>query len=473
MGKVTGFLDYPRTTHIDRPVGARLNDYKEVARPLPGDLVSQQAARCMDCGIPFCHAMGCPVFNLIPEWNDLVYKGRWQEAYERLEKTNNLPEITGRICPAPCEPACTLSINNGAVSIKEIELAIIERAFSQGWVTARPPRTESGKKVAVIGSGPAGIAAAQQLRRRGHAVTVFEKEDKIGGILRYGIPDFKLEKWVLDRRLEQLIEEGVTFETSVSIGDDLSAHYLMRAFDAVLVAMGAGEPRDLQVPGRGLEGIHFATEFLSLSNKSVSGTAVGIKTISAKNKNVLVIGGGDTGSDCVGTANRQGAKKVLQFEIMPRPREWSEPRNPEWPYWPQILRTSTSHEEGCERRWGILTKQFSGRDVHVERIHCVRVEWGSPADGRPPTMAEIPGSEFTLDIDLVLLAMGFTHVAHSKLLEDLKVGFDERGNLRTNNYATSVNGVFAAGDADIGSSLVVRAIFHGREAAKSINAFLG
>jgi glutamate synthase (NADPH/NADH) small chain len=473
MAKVTGFLDYPRQTHAERSAGERLCDYKEIGLPLPDDQASQQAARCMDCGIPFCHALGCPVFNLIPEWNDLVYKGRWREAYERLEKTNNLPEITGRICPAPCEPACTLSINSAPVAIKDIELAIIEHAFSQGWVTARPPLAESGKKVAVIGSGPAGISAAQQLRRSGHAVTVFEKEDKIGGILRYGIPDFKLEKWVLDRRLEQLIEEGVFFETSVSIGDDLSAHYLMRAFDAVLVTMGAGEPRDLQVPGRGLEGIHYAMEFLSQSNKSVAGLRGERKTISAKDKNVLVIGGGDTGSDCVGTANRQGAKKVLQFEIMPRPREWSEPRNPEWPYWPQILRTSTSHEEGCERQWGILTKQFSGRDVQVERIHCVKVEWSPPADGRPPRMAEIPGSEFTLDVDLVLLAMGFTHVAHNKLLDDLKVEFDERGGLRTANYATSVNGVFAAGDADIGASLVVRAIYHGREAAKSIDAFLG
>ena len=473
MGKVTGFLDYTRTTHTERPVGERRNDYREISRPLPDDQVLQQAARCMDCGIPFCHAMGCPVFNLIPEWNDLVYKGRWQEAYERLEKTNNLPEITGRICPAPCETACTLSINNGAVSIKEIELAIIERAFSQGWVTARPPRAESEKKVAVIGSGPAGISAAQQLRRRGHAVTVFEKEDKIGGILRYGIPDFKLEKWVLDRRLEQLIEEGVNFETSVNIGDDLSARYLMRAFDAVLVAMGAGEPRDLQVPGRGLEGIHFAMEFLSLSNKSVSGTAAGIKTISAKNKKVLVIGGGDTGSDCVGTANRQGAKKVLQFEILPRPREWGEPRNPEWPYWPQILRTSTSHEEGCERQWGIITKQFNGRGVNVEGIQCARVEWKPSQNGMPPAMTEIPGSEVSLDIDLVLLAMGFIHVEHNKLLEDFNVAFDERGNVKTNNYATSVRSVFAAGDSSLGSSLVVRSIYHGREAAKSIDAFLG
>jgi glutamate synthase (NADPH/NADH) small chain len=472
MGKVTGFLDYPRKTHAERPVGERIGDYREIARPLADDAVSQQAARCMDCGIPFCHAMGCPVFNLIPEWNDLVYKGRWREAYERLEKTNNLPEITGRICPAPCEPACTLSINSAPVAIKDIELAIIEHAFSQGWVTARPPLSESGKKVAVIGSGPAGIAAAQQLRRRGHAVTVFEKDDKIGGILRYGIPDFKLEKWVLDRRLEQLIEEGVSFETSVSIGDDLSANYLMRAFDAVLVTMGAGEPRDLQVPGRGLEGIHFAMEYLTQSNKTVSGAIAKGKTITAKDKNVLVIGGGDTGSDCVGTANRQGAKKVLQFEIMPRPREWGEPRNPEWPNWPQLLRTSTSHEEGCERQWGILTKQFTGRDVQVERIHCVKVEWKLPADGRPAAMSEIQGSEFSLDVDLVLLAMGFTHVAHNKLLDDMTVAFDERGNIKTNNYATSAAGVFAAGDADVGASLVVRAIYHGREAAKSIDAFL-
>jgi glutamate synthase (NADPH/NADH) small chain len=473
MGKVTGFLDYPRETYAYRPVGERVNDYKELIIPLSGPEIATQAARCMDCGIPFCQAMGCPVYNLIPEWNDLVYKGNWQEAYERLEMTNNLPEITGRICPAPCETSCTLSINSSPVTIKQIELAIIENAFAQGWVTARPPAAESGRKVAVIGSGPAGISAAQQLRRMGHTVTVFEKEDRIGGILRYGIPDFKLEKWVLDRRLEQLIEEGVNFETSVHIGDDLSARYLRRAFDAVLVAMGAGQPRDLSVPGRGLQNIHFAMEYLMQSNKSQAGILGGEKQISAANRNVLVIGGGDTGSDCVGTARRQGAKKVYQFEIMPKPREWQDSSNPNWPYWPQILRTSSSHEEGCERDWNILTKEFTGSGTGaVEKIHCVRVGWKPSEKGKPPAMVEIPGSEFSLEVDLVLLAMGFLHVTHNRLLDDFKVDYDPRGNIQTSNYATSVDGVFAAGDADIGASLVVRAIFHGREAAKAIDNYL-
>ncbi len=472
MGKVTGFLDYPRVTSAYRPAGERVNDYKEIIVPLSNQDVSIQAARCMDCGIPFCHAMGCPVFNLIPEWNDLVYRGKWQEAYERLEMTNNLPEVTGRICPAPCEPSCTLSLNDSPVTIKQIELAIIENAFAQGWVTARPPASESGKKVAVIGSGPAGICAAQQLRRMGHTVTVFEKEDRIGGILRYGIPDFKLEKWVLDRRLEQLIEEGVNFETSVHIGDDLSARYLRRAFDAVLVAMGAGQPRDLPAPGRNLDNIHFAMDYLIRSNRSVAGVPGKQETVSAKGKNVLVIGGGDTGSDCVGTAHRQGARKVYQFEIMPRPRDWKDGWNPEWPYWPQILRTSSSHEEGCEREWGILTKQFTGTKA-VEAIQCVKVEWKPGEKGTPPAMVEIPGSGFSLDVDLVLLAMGFLHVTHNRLLNDFNIEFDERGNVKTGNYATSVPGVFAAGDADIGASLVVRAIFHGREAAKAIDGYLG
>ena len=328
MGKVTGFLDYPRVTSAYRPAGERVNDYKEIIVPLSNQDVSIQAARCMDCGIPFCHAMGCPVFNLIPEWNDLVYRGKWQEAYERLEMTNNLPEVTGRICPAPCEPSCTLSLNDSPVTIKQIELAIIENAFAQGWVTARPPASESGKKVAVIGSGPAGICAAQQLRRMGHTVTVFEKEDRIGGILRYGIPDFKLEKWVLDRRLEQLIEEGVNFETSVHIGDDLSARYLRRAFDAVLVAMGAGQPRDLPAPGRNLDNIHFAMDYLIRSNRSVAGVPGKQETVSAKGKNVLVIGGGDTGSDCVGTAHRQGARKVYQVRLHGRQRPGQRPDQP-------------------------------------------------------------------------------------------------------------------------------------------------
>ncbi len=472
MGKVTGFLEFQRKTYSNRPVDERIGDYREIAIPLSNNDVSTQAARCMDCGIPFCHSMGCPVYNLIPEWNDLVFRGNWLEAYKRLEMTNNLPEITGRICPAPCETSCTLSINSSPVTIKQIELAIIENAFAQGWVTARPPAVESGRKVAVIGSGPAGISAAQQLRRMGHAVTVFEKEDKIGGILRYGIPDFKLEKWVIDRRLEQLIEEGVGFETSVHIGDDLSARYLRRAFDAVLVAMGAGQPRDLAVPGRDLAGIHFAMDYLSMSNRRISGSLADTGNVSAQGKSVLVIGGGDTGSDCVGTAHRQGAKTVHQFEILPKPREWTDGSNPEWPFWPQILRTSTSHEEGCDRQWGILTKQFTGDASGVKKIHCIKVEW-TAQQGKPLAMKEIEGSGFSLEVDLVLLAMGFLHVTHNRLLNDFGVAYDNRGNIETKNYATSVDGVFGAGDADIGASLVVRAIFHGREAAKAIDNYLG
>jgi glutamate synthase (NADPH) small chain len=472
MGKTTGFLEVPRVSYTYRPVDQRLKDYNEIIKTLPGDEISRQGSRCMDCGIPFCHAMGCPVFNLIPEWNDLIYKGRWHEAYERLEMTNNLPEITGRICPAPCETACTLSINSSPVTIKQIELAIIENAWAQGWVLPRPPSRETGKRIAVIGSGPAGISAAQQLRRLGHTVTVFEKEERIGGILRFGIPDFKLDKKIIDRRLGQLSAEGVIFETGVHIGEDLSARYLGRTFDAVLVTMGAGEPRDLSVPGRGLEGVHFAMDYLTQSNKAVAGILGDEKQITAKNKNVLVIGGGDTGSDCVGTANRQGAKKVYQFEIMPKPREWNDPYNPEWPYWPQILRTSSSHEEGCERDWSILTKSFTGREVALSRVNCVRVEWKQAEKGKPPKMAELPGTEFSLDVDLALLAMGFLHVSHNKLLDDFKVMYDERGNIKTENYATTVDGVFAAGDADIGASLVVRAIYHGREAARAIDGYL-
>jgi glutamate synthase (NADPH/NADH) small chain len=472
MGKTTGFLEFPRVTHGYRAAGQRVKDYNEIILPLPAEEISRQGSRCMDCGIPFCHAMGCPVVNLIPEWNDLVYKGKWREAYERLEMTNNFPEITGRICPAPCEAACTLSINSSPVTIKQIELAIIENAWNQGWVLPRPPLKETEKKVAIIGSGPAGLAAAQQLRRLGHSVTVFEKDERVGGILRFGIPDFKLDKKIIDRRLTQLSAEGVVFETGVHIGEDISARYLDRTFNAVLVTMGAGEPRDLAVPGRGLEGINFAMEYLAQSNRKVAGILGSEKQISAKNKNVLVIGGGDTGSDCVGTANRQGAKKVFQFEIMPKPREWSDGSNPEWPNWPQILRTSSSHEEGCERDWNILTKSFTGRDVNVGRVYFVRVRWDAPENGKGPKMVEIPGSEFSLDVDLVLLAMGFLHVSHNKLLDDFKVDYDGRGNIKTADYATSVDGVFAAGDSDTGASLVVRAIYHGREAARSIDGYL-
>lgn len=474
MGKVSGFLDYDRITGKYLPVEQRLQNYNEFIVPPPVEELKTQGGRCMDCGIPYCHAIGCPLYNLIPEWNDYVYNGYWREALLRLELTNNLPEITGRICPAPCEAACTLSFNNAPVTIKQIELAIIENGFKQGLIVPRPPRKETGKKIAIIGSGPAGLAAAQQLRRMGHSVTLFEKCHKIGGILRYGIPDFKLEKWVIDRRVEQMRAEGVQFATNVIIGEDISARYLQRTFDVILLTMGAGEPRDLNVVGRGLDGIHYAMDYLTESNRLVSGElSPDNQTISAKGKTVLVIGGGDTGSDCVGTANRQGAKKVYQFEIMPKPQVSDSPSNPNWPYWPNILRTSSSHEEGCERDWSVTTKQFSGKNAGIQLAEgtFARVEWKRDEKGQMK-MSEIPGSEFSLKIDLVLLAMGFIHVQHSKLLEDLKVEFDPRGNVKSNNYATTTPGVFTAGDAGTGASLVVRAIYHGREAAKQIDEYL-
>jgi len=473
MGKASGFLDYNRVTGKYLPVEERLKNYNEFTIQLPAEELKTQGARCMDCGIPYCHAIGCPVYNLIPEWNDAVYKGDWREAMLRLELTNNLPEITGRICPAPCETACTLSYNSAPVTIKQIELSIIEKAWKEGYIVPRPPMRETGKKVAIIGSGPAGLAAAQQLRRMGHSVTLFEKAQKIGGILRYGIPDFKLEKWVIDRRVEQMQAEGVQFATNVIIGEDISARYLKRTFDVILLTMGAGEPRDLNVPGRGLDGIHFAMDYLTQSNRLVSGElSKDQQTIDAKGKTVLVIGGGDTGSDCVGTANRQGAKKVYQYEIMPKPQVWTESTNPNWPNWPNILRTSSSHDEGCERDWSITTRNFSSTTTQVQDGHFARAEWKKEANGQMK-MVEIPGSEFSLKVDLVLLAMGFVHVQHSKLLEDLQIEYDNRGNIKSSGgYATSAKGVFTAGDAGTGASLVVRAIFHGREAAKQIDDYL-
>jgi glutamate synthase (NADPH/NADH) small chain len=428
----------------------------------------------MDCGVPYCHALGCPVFNLIPEWNDCVYRGDWREALARLEATNNLPEITGRVCPAPCEAACTLAINAAPVSIKQIELAVIERGFERGWVVPCPPARESGRRAAVIGSGPAGLAAAQQLRRAGHRVTVFEKSARPGGLLRYGIPDFKLEKRVLDRRLKQMAEEGVVFETGVVAGEDVSAGFLRRSFDALLLAQGAGVPRDLPVPGRELGGVHFAMDFLSQSNRRVGGEpSGGAAEISARDKVVLVIGGGDTGSDCVGTSNRQGAKKVYQFEILPKPTVWDEDWNPNWPSWPNILRTSSSHEEGCERDWGVHTLSFSGAGGQVTEGRFSRVRWEKDEASGRPRMVPVPGSEFSLRVGLVLLAMGFVHAEHGPLVSGLGVALDERGNIRGDaGYATSQPGVFVAGDAGTGASLVVRAIFHGRQAAASMDAFL-
>lgn len=472
MGKVTGFLEYNRVTGNYLPVKERLKNYKEFLIAPDVEELKKQGARCMDCGIPYCHAMGCPVYNLIPEWNDCVYKGDWRDAFLRLELTNNLPEITGRICPAPCEASCTLALNSAPVTIKQIELAIVENGFQQGFIVSRPPRKETGKKVAVVGSGPAGIVAAQQLRRMGHSVTVFEKNQKIGGILRYGIPDFKLEKWVIDRRVELLRAEGVNFITNVLIGEDINARYLRRSFDAVLLTVGAGEPRDLKVPGRGFDGIHFAMDYLTQSNKLVSGEIVpSHELINTRNKVVLVIGGGDTGSDCVGTANRQGARKVYQFEIMPKPQTWEKPSNPNWPYWPNILRTTSSHEEGCQRDWSIATSHFSGKDIKVEEGHFKRVEWRRDEKGQWK-MVDEPGSNFSLKVDLVLLAMGFVHVEHSRLLEDLQIECDISGNIKSSNYCTTSEGVFTAGDANTGASLVVRAIYHGREAAKQVDEYL-
>ena len=466
MGKATGFLEFSRTNPGYQPVEERTKHFKEFTAMLPEDEMKKQGGRCMDCGIPYCHSMGCPVYNLIPEWNDLVFEGQWEEAWKRLELTNTLPEVTGRICPAPCEPSCTLSINDPPVSIRHIELQIVEKAFANGWVKPFPPKFETGKKVAVVGSGPSGLAAAQQLRRMGHAVTLFEKDETIGGILRLGIPDFKLEKHILDRRIDQMKAEGIVFKTGVNVGTDITAAQMKKDFDGIILTMGAGEPRDLKVEGRELNGAHFAMEFLIDQNRTISGAKKIEETISANGKNVLVIGGGDTGADCVGTAIRQGAKKVWQFEIMPKPFEWENSWNPSWPEWPRYLRTGSSHDEGCERDWNINTRKIHGTNGKVTKVDFVRVEW---KDGKP---VEIAGSEFSLDAELVLLAMGFVHVVHPGIVNDLGCALDERGNIKTTNYATSVDGVFAAGDAMVGASLIVRAIWHGREAAQQCDAYL-
>ena len=471
MGKPTGFMEHGREDVARRPVDERVGDWFEVDVPLPLETMLQQAARCMDCGVPFCHGTGCPLASQIPELNDLIYHGRWRDAAELLHTNNNFPEITGRVCPAMCEAACTLSINDDPVLIRHIEYQVAERAFEEGWIVPMRPTESTGSRVAVVGSGPAGLAAAQQLARAGHEVTVFEKSDRIGGVLRYGIPDFKLNKTVLDRRLEQMRAEGVIFRSGVTVGEDISALYLRKTFDAVCLSAGAAEPRDLAVPGRGYENVHFAMTYLQQQNRINAGDEVPARErISARDKIVVVIGGGDTGSDCVGTAVRQGAEEVHQFEILPKPPER---RGEEdlWPLWPTILRTSTSHEEGCLRRWGVLTEKLSGRGVRAEQLHGVDVTWQRSPDGLWK-MSEIPDSEFVMKVDLVLLAMGFLHTVHDGVVSQFALELDDRGGIAVRDYQTSEQGVFAAGDAVEGTSLVARAIASGRNAASAIDGWL-
>ncbi len=473
MGKPTGFMTYSRQDPIKRPVEERIRNYKEFTEQLLVPELEIQAARCMDCGIPFCHVYGCPVKNLIPDWNDMVYKKKWQRALDLLHRTNNLPEVTGRVCPAPCEPACTLAINQPAVTIKQIELQIAERGWEEGWIEPERAQVKTGRKIAVVGSGPAGISAAQQLARRGHEVIVFEKSDRAGGLLRYGIPDFKMEKWVIDRRIDQMISEGIAFETCAEAGVDISGRYMQRTFDAILLATGAGVPRDLGVPGRELGGIHLAMDFLVRQNRRNAGEIrPREEQILAAGKNVVVIGGGDTGSDCIGTARRQGAKGIVQLEILPMPPERRRPDNP-WPTWPRVLSISSSQEEGCRRIWSVATKEFVGKGGSVERLRCVEVAWSNPDPEGRRTFREIPGSDFEIEAELVLLAMGFLHLEHGPLVQELQLDTDEQGNLRVGpNFMTSVPGVFAAGDSVMGASLVVRSIDSGRLAAAAVDSYL-
>jgi glutamate synthase (NADPH) small chain len=471
MGKITGFLEIPRELPSRRPVSERLKDWKELEGKLPEDQLQAQGARCMDCGIPFCHK-GCPLGNIIPDWNDLVYRGRWKEAIDRLHSTNNFPEFTGRICPAPCEEACVLNINDDAVTIKQIEKQIIDHAFKAGWVVPVPPSSRTGKRIAVVGSGPAGLAAAAQLNRAGHHVEVFERADRIGGLLMYGIPDFKLEKSVVERRLAQMREEGVVFHVDANVGVDVPVARLRQEFDAIVLAGGATAARELPISGRELKGIHLAMDFLPQQNKRVAGDDVPGQIL-ATGKNVVILGGGDTGSDCLGTSNRQGAKSVHQFELLPKPPDQRTEDVAPWPYWPMILRSSSSHEEGVIRDWSINTQRFSGDgDGNVRKLHGVRLEWQKGENGRPQ-MVEIPGSEFELDCELVLLAMGFVGPERAGALTDLGVALDERGNVAVGaDYQSSVPGVFACGDMRRGQSLVVWAIWEGREAARGVDAYL-
>jgi glutamate synthase (NADPH/NADH) small chain len=464
MGKVTGFLEYTRELPERRPPSERIRDWFEIYRPFPEETLRGQGARCMDCGVPFCHT-GCPLNNIIPDWNDLVYRGRWREAIRQLHATNNFPEFTGRLCPAPCEASCVLGINEPPVTIKQIEKSIVDRAFEEGFIKPEPPEIRTGKRVAIAGSGPAGLAAAQQLARAGHDVTVFEKSDRIGGLLRYGIPNFKMEKHLIDRRVEQLRAEGVKFQTSAHVGANVPVEDLVREFDALLLAGGAEQPRDLKVPGRELHGIHFAMEFLPQQNRRCEGDSVpDTEAILATGKRVVIIGGGDTGADCLGTCHRQGALSVTQFELLPKPPDDRSPSTP-WPLWPMQLRVESSHEEGGVRDWSVSTVKFAG-DQHgrVRQLHAVRV------DAR---LNPISGTGFTLDADLVLLAMGFLGPVKNGPIAQLGVKLDARGNVWTDErHMCSIPGVFAAGDMRRGQSLVVWAIAEGRQAARGIDLYL-
>jgi len=467
MGKPTGFMEIERQDRGYDAVDKRVKNYDEFYMPLADDDVSKQGARCMDCGIPFCH-QGCPVNNIIPEWNDLVYRGDWEEALQVLHSTNNFPEFTGRVCPAPCEAACTLNITDEPVTIKTIECAIVDKGWEEGWIQPQVPAHGTGKQVAVVGSGPAGMACAQQLARAGHRVIVFEKNAKIGGLLRYGIPDFKMSKALIDRRMAQMQAEGVEFRPNSHVGTNINSMNLLMNFDAIALTGGSEEPRDLPVAGRDLDGVHFAMRFLTQQNRRNSGELIlDNREILATGKHVVVIGGGDTGADCVGTSNRQGAASVTQMEIMPKPPE-KEDKALSWPDWPLKLRTSSSHDEGCQREWAVATKSFEGKDGQVTALNCVRLEWG------PEGMKEVEGSEFQIKADLVLLAMGFVNPVHEGMLNNFGVEYDQRGNVRadTDTYATSMDKIFAAGDMRRGQSLVVWAIREGRQCARAIDEYL-
>jgi len=473
MGKITGFLEFTRELPEKRPPQERINDYNEFVQRYSDEKLNQQSGRCMDCGTPFCHE-GCPLGNLIPEFNDAVYRKSWKEAYDILSSTNNFPEFTGRICPAPCESSCVLGINQPAITIEEIEKHIIEIAFENGFVQPKIPNLRTGKKVAIVGSGPAGMAAAVQLNYAGHHVTIYERDDEPGGLLRYGIPDFKLEKWVVERRIKLMKEEGIVINCNANVGVNISINDLLREYHAIILAGGSTIPRNLEIPGRGLNGIHYAMDFLKQQNKRVSGKKVKEEDIFATGKNVVVIGGGDTGSDCVGTSNRQKALSVTQFELMPKPPGSRTPFMP-WPTYPMVLKTTSSHEEGAKRHWAIATKEFIGdENENLKAVKIVNLEWKFTEDDKPAQFIEVPGSEIEIPCELALLAMGFVHPQHEGLLKQLEIDLDEKGNVKASekNYHTNISKIFTAGDMRRGQSLVVWAISEGRECARKVDEYL-